>query len=95
MPDNLLPGMLEDFVRFLVPDGDVLLSKAESVLAEIEQSQIHRYSLVHHPKALIHTWLAWQKIPGRPMGQSITARVLLHDTPVALSFVRWLQRLFG
>ncbi len=94
MPDNQLPGILEDFVTCLVPEHDLLLPKAEDILADIEQNGIHRYKQVYHPKALIHTWLAWQEIPGRPMGQSITAHVLLHNAEVAMSFVNWLSRLF-
>ena len=94
MPNNQLPGMLESFVTYLIPDGDSLLPKAESILSEIERENLNRYTPIHHPKAFIHTWLAWQDIPGRPMGQSITAQVLLHDTSVALSFINWLNRLF-
>jgi len=94
MPNNQLPGMLEDFVAHLIPQNDLLLPKAEFILMEIERENLHRYSLVHHPKALIHTWLAWQDMPGRPMGQSITAHVLSHDNPTAIAFIHWLNRLF-
>ena len=94
MPDNQLPGMLEDFVaRLMLPD-DALRPKAEAILQEIERDCLNCYTLVHRPKALIHTWLAWQETPGMPMGQAITARVLRHDSPVALSFVEWLRCLF-
>lgn len=58
MPNNQFPGMLEDFVAFLVPPEDVLLPRANAVLNEIEQADLQRYPLIHHPKALIHTWLA-------------------------------------
>lgn len=94
MPNNQLLGMLENFVTCLIPDGDNLLPKADNILSEIERESLNRYTLIHHPKALIHTWLAWQDIPGRPMGQSITAQVLLHDTDVALLFINWLKHLF-
>ncbi len=94
MPDNQLPGMLEDFVRHLIPPDDALRPKAEAILQEIEQANLNRYKPVHHPKALIHTWLAWQEMPGMPMGQAITAQALRHDSPTALSFVAWLKRLF-
>ena len=95
MPDNQLPGMLEDFVARLIPDHDGLVSKAEAILQEIEQEKLNLYPLQHHPKAFIQTWLAWQKIPGRPMGQSITAHALQYDKPLANTFVAWLKRLFG
>jgi len=94
MPDNQLPGMLEDFVRYLIPPDDALRPKAEAVLLEIEQAGLNRYKPVHRPKALIHSWLAWQENPGMPMGQAITAQVLHHNSPTANSFISWLKRLF-
>lgn len=94
MPNNQLPGMLEDFVAYLIPPGDTLHPKAEAILQELEQAGLNRYTLIHHPKALIHTWLAWQKTPGMPMGQAITAQVLRCDCPIALIFIEWLKHLF-
>ncbi|MEC4817967.1 MAG: DUF3226 domain-containing protein [Scytonema sp. PMC 1069.18] len=95
MPDNQLPGMLENFVTQLITTDDSLLLKAVSVLQDIEQAGLNRYSLVQHPKALIHTWLAWQQTPGMPMGQAITARVLNHESHEAITFVKWLKKLFS
>ncbi|NEU76137.1 hypothetical protein PI95_027325 [Hassallia byssoidea VB512170] len=95
MPNNQLPGMLEDFVTHLIPANDKLLPKAESILQEIEQAGINPYTFIHRPKALIYTWLAWQEKPGMPMGQAITARVLRYDSTRAIAFVEWLKRLFN
>lgn len=95
MPDNQLPGMLEDFVARLMPPEDTLRPKAEAILQEIELAGLNCYTSVHRPKALIHTWLAWQKTPGMPMGQAITAQVLRYDCAIALTFVEWLQHVFG
>ena len=70
-----------------------ILSK--TVLQEIQQiSYTNRYIEAHRPKALIHTWLAWQKKPGMPMGQAITAKALKHDSAIALTFIAWLRHLF-
>jgi AAA15 family ATPase/GTPase len=49
---------------------------------------------VDRSKAIIHTYLAWQKEPGRPMGQSITAKVLDPNLEIALSFITWIRTLF-
>ena len=38
-------------------------------------------------KAQVHTFLAWQDEPGRPMGESITRRYFQIDAPKALNFV--------
>ena len=95
MPNNQLPGMIEDFVAYLIPDDDDLHQKAESILQEIEQDNLNLYSPIHHPKALIHTWLAWQKKPGMPMGQAITAQVLNNNQDIINNFISWLNQLFA
>lgn len=94
MPDNKLPGMLEDFVAYLIPEGDILAMKARTVLRDIEHEHLNKYPPDHHAKAFIHTWLAWQRVPGQPMGQAITVRSLSYDAPLAQMFAGWLQRLF-
>lgn len=95
MPDNQVPGMLEHFAAYLIPANDTLKPIAEETLRSIEEQGLNRYKTIHQPKALIHTWLAWQDPPGRPMGQAITNRVLQHNQPLASHFVAWLNRLFN
>ena len=95
MPDNHNPGTLEDFATRLIPEHDALLPRAHTVLDEIDSAGLRRYRPAHRPKALIHTWLAWQANPGHPMGLAIKAGALRHDAPPALELVRWLRRLFG
>ena len=94
MPNNQLPGILEDFVTHLIPPSDNLRTKVEEVLQEIEDNGLNLYKIPDRTKALIYTWLAWQKHPGTPMGRAIAQRVLSHDLPLALMFVKWLQHLF-
>ncbi len=93
MPDNILPGMLEDFVSFLVPPNDLLWPIAEHTVQQVIQTD-RRFLQEHTSKARIHTWLAWQKIPGTPLGQSITAHYLDAAAPHAQQFIRWIRMLF-
>ncbi len=94
MPDNSLPGKVEDFVRMLIPAGDGLAAEADSALRGIEAKDVQCYVAKDRPKAFIHTWLAWQKDPGAPMGLAITKRYLDPNSPQADGFVAWLRRLF-
>lgn len=94
MPDNGVPGMLEDFIRVLVPAEDFLMARAEAVVADIP-AHARLFSPAHVRKAEIHTWLAWQSEPGRPMGQAITKKFLDGDGDGAKIFADWIQRLFG
>jgi hypothetical protein len=92
MPDNASAGMLEDFAASLVASSDFLWTHAEQAIDAIP-AEHRRFADVHRPKALIHTWLAWQEGPGSPMGQAITKGDLDANAPPAQRFVAWLRRL--
>ncbi|MEW6037044.1 MAG: DUF3226 domain-containing protein [Pseudomonadota bacterium] len=93
MPDNRVPGILEDFLRFLVPEHDPLLAHVEQSIDSIPRG-LCRFDELKKPKARIHTWLAWQDEPGKPLGQAISARYLDPHLPAADTFAAWLQRTF-
>ena len=95
MPDNQLPGMLEDFVSLLRPHSDLLWPFVEEAVQRVKAiEEKFRFLDVYESKARIHTWLAWQKEPGKPMGQAITARYLDADAPHAQQLIAWIRRLF-
>ncbi|ABA21035.1 hypothetical protein Ava_1412 [Trichormus variabilis ATCC 29413] len=65
MPDNLMQGMLETFLAYMIPDeSEPLWMYAQEVVAE---AKIKGASFIDAriDKAKIHTWLAWQEEPGR------------------------------
>ena len=95
MPDNRLHGMLEDFLRYLVPDGSKLWAKAVEATGEALLIDEETFSEIHLAKARIHTFLAWQKEPGKPFGTAITARYLRADAPESHKFAEWLRQLFS
>jgi len=91
MPDNEDAGILEDFLRSLIPLDDALLACAQSSIAGLPE---RRFTPAVAPKALLHTWLAWQEEPGRPFGQAIAARYLVADLPASAAFAGWLKKTF-
>jgi hypothetical protein len=91
MPNNSLPGILEDFVALLIPSDDLLLAHANTSIDTVPQ---RLFIENNRPKALIHTWLAWQADPGTPMGLAITKKYLDVGSPAALEFVNWVKALF-
>jgi len=93
MPNNTVPGLLEDFVKFLVPQGDRLFDRAVGCVSRIPPNQ-RRFPPPQASKAEVHTWLAWQETPGRPIGTAIGARYLDPDSPHAADLIAWLRRLF-
>lgn len=93
MPNNRLPGMLEDFVAFLVPPGNVLWQQAETCIERLPTTE-DRFPEVYRSKARVHTWLAWQREPGAPLGLAITKRYLNADAAAVYPLLDWLRRLF-
>ncbi|WP_133121196.1 DUF3226 domain-containing protein [Kyrpidia spormannii] len=94
MPNNTVPGILEDFVAFLVPPNDPLWPRVEGCLQNLPFCS-NRFEDKDWSKARLHTWLAWQKEPGKPIGVAISKRYLDAGVPVAQELVDWLKRVFA
>ena len=94
MPDNQLPGMLENFIEFLVSPNDALWERARNCVAGIPENE-RPFRPQHQIKAHVHTWLAWKEQPGKPLGQAIKMRYLDADLPQAQQFISWIQLLFN
>ena len=93
MPNNRTSGILEDFLRFLVPQPNILFDHAKASVAAIPEGE-RRFKQLAEPKAVIHTWLAWQEEPGLPFGTAITARFLDPSVAEVDVLAAWLKRLF-
>ena len=93
MPNNQTSGILEDFLRFLVPQPNILFDHAKASVAAIPEGE-RRFKQLAEPKAVIHTWLAWQEEPGLPFGTAITARFLDPSVAEVDVLAAWLKRLF-
>lgn len=93
MPDNRRTGALEDFLQDLVPEGDILIQLAEKSTDKAKNAGAE-FPDTARTKAILHTWLAWQKRPGVPYGTAITAHYFQRDSPAALAFVDWFRRVF-
>ena len=92
MPDNRTTGKLEDFLGFLVPQPNALFDHAVS---SVSNTPTRLFSQSDEIKAVMHTWLAWQKKPGLPYGTAIKARFLDPNVPQVDILVSWLKRLFS
>ena len=94
MPDNRRSGAIEEFLQDLIADGDTLIQFAETS-TDSAKGLGAAFPNTHRPKAVLHTWLAWQKRPGVPYGTAIKACYFQHDSPAALAFVDWFKRVFN
>ncbi|MCF8243837.1 MAG: hypothetical protein K9J37_02025 [Saprospiraceae bacterium] len=94
MPDNISTGYLEHFIAKLAPQADKLWLHANETVENLHKTDFCKFSLIRKQKALVHTWLAWQKEPGRPIGAAIQAGYFDAKALAADSFVDWMGRVF-
>jgi hypothetical protein len=90
MPNNEVPGILESFLAFLIDANDSMLPMVDAFLRTIPPNS-RRFPLALEPKARLHAFLSVQETPGKPLGQSITARYLDARVPVVAPVIGWLR----
>jgi hypothetical protein len=95
MPNNQSDGMLENFCHAMIPAGnEKILDHAVGCVRKAKELGAP-YNPIHHNKALMHTWLAWQDPPGERMGRAIANKILNPNAESAKSFVTWFRKLYG
>ncbi|MDF5714482.1 MAG: hypothetical protein PUP93_11470 [Rhizonema sp. NSF051] len=92
MPNNQDSGKLEDFCAELAEPSS--LAFAKECVEEAQAKEATTFKTIDFSKAVIHTYLAWQDEPGRPLGQAITKQALRPHTDIAVRFTNWLTLLF-
>ena len=93
MPNNQEVGMLEDFMMGIIPEDNMLLHEAETVLTNLEKKNIQKYKNVHRAKAKLHTWLAWHDEPGDSVNVAIRKHLFSQDKELVIAFKAWLMEL--
>ncbi len=99
---------LEHLIKTLVPIGEPLwghavnsvrqaaeLVDSANAMSATEADHFKRFRDVDRIKAEVRTWLAWQPNPGLGFGAALNGRILSHDSPQAIGFLRWLRNLYG
>lgn len=93
MPNNQTTGILEDFCLEMIDENGQ--QAARSAVSTAHSTGVCTFKPAHLSKAIVHTYLAWQDQPGRPLGLSMTAHTLRPETDTAKAFAAWLTRLFA
>lgn len=86
---------MEDFYAEMI-GGDTIAIIRECI--ELARTKgVASFRMAHYSKAIVHTFLALQDEPGKPMGQAINIESigLRFDAPTVLAFLAWLNRLFS
>jgi len=94
MPDNRKHGMLETFLRYLIPnDQERLWLHAEKSTADA-LNHGGTYKAVHLDKARIRTWLAWMDPPSERFGTALMKKIFNAHAPASGGFVKWFCELY-
>ncbi len=96
MPDNQMNGYLEHFLFNMVPpEGkQQLWTHAQQTIQDLRQKDFCEFTETQRPKALIRTWLAWQKDPGLSYGTALSAGYFNAKTVGVEHFISWISRTF-
>lgn len=94
MPDNVSPGYLETFLRYLVPNQQEPLWTHAVGSVAVATGLGATCRNTHLGKAHLYTWLAWQDPPGRAPGIALTHKVLDPNSGAATNFVTWFKSLY-
>jgi hypothetical protein len=94
MPDNESGGYLEHFITKLVPSKDESWQHVEVVMADLQKQKFCKLTKSKIGKAKLHTWLAWQKEPGKPFGTAMQAEYFDVNAPIVQPFLDWFSETF-
>lgn len=95
MPDNGSAGILETFLRYLIPDSQKECWEYAISSTETASSKGATYKKTHKDKACIHNWLAWQDEPGTTFGLALKAKILDPHGKYCAPFIGWLINLYS
>ena len=86
MPDNKNEGYLEHFIGSMIDDDDKTWQFVQEKVKELAAQNFCKFTEIKKQKALVHTYLAWQKTPGLPMGTAVSAGYFNIKNPLVEHF---------
>ena len=97
MPNNSENGYLEHFLGKLIDPKNETLQFAKDTVDELWTKEFCEFKTlkeVKKQKALLHTFLAWQKSPGLPMGTAVRSNFFNVKLDQAANFEKWFSKTF-
>lgn len=94
MPDNKSEGYLENFISSMIAKNDKTWQFAQAKVKELTEQDFCKFTKAKTQKALLHTYLAWQKTPGLPMGTAVEAEFFNIKNPLVENFADWFKNTF-
>ena len=78
----------------MIPHGDLNWEFASEQVEVLMTKDHCNFTQAKKQKALVHTWLAWQKEPGKPFGAAVQAGYFNINAPSVEPFLNWFSKTF-
>jgi hypothetical protein len=89
MPNNTSDGMIEDFIlNAVAAESAAWLEKARQTVASLDRPLFDRQR--HDSKAIVSTWLAWQRMPGKQIVSTVGDGLIDLETTQIQNLRQWL-----
>ena len=94
MPNNRSLGMLEDLLSASL--SSKTRDYTSSIVSKAKEDKIAKFQEIHHSKAVIRTYMAWQDPPDTQfIGIAIRNHIFTDAEESCGPFCKWLENLFG
>ncbi len=96
MPDNQSNGYLEHFLENMLPSEGKqdLWAHIQTTLKDLEAQKFCEFDKRNYQKALVRTWLAWQKEPGLSFGTALSKGYFNPQVEAVKPFLEWIEHTF-
>lgn len=94
MPDNSSTGMIETFMKNLIPSGDNRLYSHADASTKKAKEFGAKFRDCHTEKAVMYAWLSWQDQPAQTLGRALMTDILDAKAPYADDFIKWFKSLY-
>ncbi len=94
MPDHKSNGMLEDLIYQTIKSDEnqkKLLDTAETCVNKLP---VRLFSPYHKTKAIIYSWLAWQKRPGQTLDVTVNGDLTDLESEEMQGIIKWLRKVY-
>ena len=94
MPNNHDNGYLEHFLSSLIEVSDPIWLHAQSTVTHLISQPFNVLTPAKQQKALLHTWLSWQKDPGKPFGLAMKSGYFNVNAQTVEPLLEWFRETF-
>jgi len=94
MPNHEKNGMLEDLIFKTIKKAEDQKKLLNTAISCVDNLPIQLFSTYHNTKAIIYSWLSWQKRPGQTLDVTVNGNLIDLESKEMQGFINWLYKVF-